>query len=126
MNIGYLRCSGDGRKFAVVGIVGLTVLAIVDPTTNPLFPPCMWRAATGLLCPGCGSARAIHALMHGHVNAALQANPLAVAAMPMAAVDLVQRLRGHEGLSTHQVPPVYLRALAVAIAAFGVLRNLLL
>jgi hypothetical protein len=105
-------------------MIGLIVLAIVDPATNPIFPPCMWRVATGLLCPGCGSARAIHAVMHGHVNVALQANPLAVAAMPLAAADIVQWLRGVEGLSTQHVPPVCLRALALGTVAFGVLRNL--
>ena len=110
--------------YAAVGAMGLTVLTVADPATNPLFPPCLFRTASGWLCPGCGSARAIHALMHGHVSAALQSNALAVGAMPMAAADLVLRLRGHGGLSTQHVPPMYVRALAVAIVLFGVLRNL--
>jgi len=104
--------------------VGLTVLTIADPSTNPFFPPCLFRAATGWLCPGCGSARAIHALMHGHLSAALHANPLAVATMPMAATDVLLRLRGDNGLSTYYVQPLYILAVAAAITAFGVLRNI--
>jgi hypothetical protein len=120
----YRSLLGQGRGLAVVGVVGLAVLTIADPATNPLFPPCLWRATTGWLCPGCGSARAIHALMHGHLNVALHTNALAVAAMPVAASDLVRRLRSDRGLGTSWLQPVHVRALAVAIAAFGILRNI--
>lgn len=122
----YRRFFGEGRILAVVGVAGLTVLTIADPSTNSLFPPCLWRAATGWLCPGCGSARAIHALMHGHLNAALHTNALAVAAMPVVVSDLVRRLRTDKGLGTSWVQPLYVRALAGAIAAFGILRNVFL
>lgn len=123
MNTRYARVPGYNLMFAVAGVAALTALAIADPATNPLFPPCPWRAVTGWLCPGCGSARAIHALMHGHVGAALYANPLAVAAVPLAAADLVRRLRGDEGVVTCHIRPVCIHALAVAIVLFGVLRN---
>jgi len=108
----------------VVGVAALTVLALADPLTSPLYPPCLWRASTGWLCPGCGSARALHALLHGHVGAALRANSVAVAAVPLAVADLVRRLRGAEGSITCRIRPVYLHAVAIAIAVFGILRNL--
>jgi len=68
------------------------LLTIADPATSPIFPPCPWRAATGWLCPGCGSARALHALLHGSVTDALRLNGLAVAALLVGAADLLQRL----------------------------------
>jgi hypothetical protein len=109
---------------SVVGVLGLTLLAVADPNTNLLFPPCMWRAATGWLCPGCGSARAIHALLHGQVYLAVHTNAFAVAALPLGAADVVQRLRRDESLLTHRVRPAHVRAIAVGVALFGVVRNL--
>jgi hypothetical protein len=109
---------------ALAGLAGLTVLAAVDPATTSWLPPCMFRAATGLLCPGCGSTRAIHALLQGHVHDALQLNPLAVAVLPVTAFELGQRLRGREGLGTHRLRPFFLWALTAGIIAFGIVRNL--
>ena len=40
---------------------------------------------TGLLCPGCGSLRALHQLLHGHWETAFRFNPLLVASLPFAA-----------------------------------------
>jgi hypothetical protein len=31
-----------------------------------LLPPCVFHAATGYDCPGCGGSRAVHALLSGH------------------------------------------------------------
>lgn len=53
-----------------------------DPATDPFFPLCPFRAATGLECPGCGSQRAIHSLLHLQPGDALGYNPLMVLALP--------------------------------------------
>jgi hypothetical protein len=50
-------------------------------------------------------------------------NPLAVAAVPLGAVDLARRLRGHDSI-TARVRPIYIYALAIVITAFAVLRNI--
>jgi Protein of unknown function (DUF2752) len=113
----------DFLMLGTIGAVGLSAVAVFDPATSPLFPPCIWRTVTGWLCPGCGSARAIHALMHGHIVVALYTNPLAVAAMPAAAVDVIQRWRRRGSPLTYCVRPVVVRALAGAIVLFGFLRN---
>jgi Protein of unknown function (DUF2752) len=44
-------------------------------------PACPLHAATGLPCPGCGTTRAIEALLAGEWSAALALNPLACAAL---------------------------------------------
>lgn len=37
---------------------------IFDPETQPLFPKCPFLLTTGYECPGCGSQRAIHDVLH--------------------------------------------------------------
>lgn len=62
------------------------VLWRFDPNAaNSPFPPCPFHALTGLYCPGCGSTRALHALLHGEVVQALAMNPLLVVALPVLA-----------------------------------------
>ena len=63
------------KKITMIVIaVALAVMAVVyfvfDPTTTRLFPKCAFYALTGFKCPGCGSQRAIHALLHADVLAA--------------------------------------------------------
>jgi hypothetical protein len=64
----------------------LGCLAIVyfnDPAKSPDYPPCPFHAITGLYCPGCGSLRAMHQLLHGDLQAAWHLNPLMVAFIPV-------------------------------------------
>lgn len=44
-------------------------------------PVCPLHAATGIPCPGCGTTRAIEALLAGEGSAAFLLNPLACAAL---------------------------------------------
>ena len=49
----------------LVLILGLAVLFfLIDPSKTSLFPRCTFNALTGYYCPGCGSQRAIHSLLH--------------------------------------------------------------
>lgn len=38
-----------------------------DPAGSRLFPRCPFLSLTGLRCPGCGSQRALHSLLHGEI-----------------------------------------------------------
>jgi hypothetical protein len=53
-----------------------------DPTTpgGPL-PVCPTKALLGIDCPGCGSARMLYSLIHGHVMAAARFNALGLVAL---------------------------------------------
>jgi hypothetical protein len=57
-------------------MLALALLYAYDPATTALFPSCPFRMMTGLLCPLCGTLRAAHALLHGHVVDAFLFNPL--------------------------------------------------
>jgi len=55
----------------------------VDPSQHAVYPQCLLYNMTGIYCAGCGATRALHALLHGRVLAALHDNALFVAALPL-------------------------------------------
>ncbi|MGA2099460.1 MAG: DUF2752 domain-containing protein [Candidatus Sulfotelmatobacter sp.] len=106
---------------------GLLLLRVFDPATSIVFPPCPLHYFTGLYCPGCGSLRAMHQLLHGNLREAWALNPLAVLLLPFVAYGLtseaLRHLRGY-GLPRLFIPAVWIRALGVAVILFGIARNL--
>ncbi len=65
-----------------------------DPATpGGIIPPCPSKTFLGVVCPGCGSTRAIQALVELDLGAALAYNALAVLGLVMLAVALVQWTR---------------------------------
>ena len=61
----------------------LAILYFFDPSTSAIFPPCPTNALTKIHCPGCGTLRAMHALLHGDLKEALSQNILAVIFIPI-------------------------------------------
>jgi len=53
-----------------------------NPLESAFFPACPFRSLTGLLCPGCGSQRAIHHLLNFDIAGAFHENMLLVIAIP--------------------------------------------
>jgi len=46
-------------------LIGIAVLFyFLDPVQHSLFPQCIFHSISGYHCPGCGSQRAIHSLVH--------------------------------------------------------------
>ena len=64
---------------AAAAALAVGLLYAYDPAATTWFPSCPFRALTGLLCPLCGTLRAAHAVLHGHLVAAFLLNPLVVA-----------------------------------------------
>lgn len=60
----------------------LVIFFFIDPGAYPIFPKCPFLVATGLECPGCGSQRAVHQLLHLNIVAAFHQNPLIVLYLP--------------------------------------------
>jgi Protein of unknown function (DUF2752) len=63
-------------------VVAAIILYFYNPSSSSIYPPSPFRALTGLYCPGCGTLRALHQLLHGHILKAFELNPLMMFAMP--------------------------------------------
>jgi Protein of unknown function (DUF2752) len=59
------------------------VLRFFPPGEYPIYPFCLWHTITGWRCPGCGTTRAVAALLAGRWSDAVHHNALAVAFAPV-------------------------------------------
>lgn len=75
--------------------------------------PCPLRTLTGVPCPICGMTTSVEATVHGHLGAALQANP-AGPFLVLAAIALLIRRPRH----VIKVPTVALLVLALGLWLF--------
>ncbi len=112
---------------AALGTIGAGVLYLIPPRQSWILPACPIHAATGLYCPGCGTARALHALLHGRLAEALDANLLLVAMLPALAglavllfADAVRDNRVRE----LRLPSWAAFGFVAVVTLFTVLRNL--
>lgn len=98
-----------------------------DPEETSWAPRCMFHVLTGYDCPGCGSQRALHALLHGNVAAAWKFNALVVAGLPvlllMSYAALMRRRMPRLYAAVNSVPVIV--CCAVAVTAWFVARNIL-
>ncbi|HQR45331.1 MAG TPA: DUF2752 domain-containing protein [Thermoanaerobaculia bacterium] len=67
-------------------VAGGIVLFLFDPATHGFYPPCLFKTIFGAQCPGCGSLRAMHQLLHGNLAAAWALNKPVVVGLPLAAI----------------------------------------
>jgi hypothetical protein len=102
------------------------VLFFFDPNRFGFYPFCTFYRTTGLLCPGCGSLRALHRLLHGRVVEAIHFNALLVLSLPLVgcyAFVMIQRQRRGRGAAM-AIRPAWLWCGLGIVILFGVLRNL--
>jgi hypothetical protein len=65
----------------LIAFIGLAVLFfILDPAKHNIFPRCIFNSITGYYCPGCGSQRAIHSLLHFDIAGVVSYNFLFIPA----------------------------------------------
>ena len=67
--------------YTILGSGLIAVYATFNPESLSFFPSCPFHSITGLHCPGCGSQRAIHDLLHLNFFQAFSHNPLIVLGM---------------------------------------------
>lgn len=114
------------RRHVVPLLVSLIVSATVvlyffDPRTTWFYPHCPFLALTGFQCPGCGTTRALHALLHGHVSTAFALNPLLfIVPPPVGLLHWMSRAKG----GVLEAPRIVGWALLLLVVAFGIVRNL--
>ena len=86
------------RRVALLLVLLLPVAAVVlysfPPTETAWYPKCVLYSRTGIHCPGCGTARCLHALSRGQILQAMAFNVLTVACVPFLAVCLTASAAG--------------------------------
>ena len=105
-------------------VAGAVVLYRIRPEKTWWMPPCMFHEVTGLYCPGCGTGRGFHKLLHGDLVGAWRMNPLTVSMIPLTIylIAICYRKRPDGKASA---PPSWLGyAVIVAVVAFWILRNI--
>lgn len=102
------------------------MLYLFNPSQHGFYPFCLLHKLTGWLCPGCGSLRAFHELLHGHFLDAFRLNPLVVTLIPLAGFHLLRcwRRRARDAEASWAVSERWIWIGIVVLIVFGVLRNL--
>jgi Protein of unknown function (DUF2752) len=110
---------------AALAVAAAGYVTVVNPDVPGHYPICPFRALTGYYCPGCGSLRAIHALLHGHVAQAFGYNVLSMSMLPLLGYFwyswLVRTMRGQPRRMIH---PAWVGGLGALVVVFWVARNL--
>ena len=101
-------------------------LYLVNPLQQLGWLRCPVNLMTGFYCPGCGSLRAIHALLNGDLLSAVSNNLLAVIALPVlfgfGIRGIVNNLKGKT--SSTPASPAAAWLVFWTVIGFAVIRNL--
>jgi hypothetical protein len=125
--------AGRKRIFIVVsmiicGIAAAVVYGMFDPAESAFFPKCPFLLLTGgLRCPGCGSQRAIHSLLHLEFKEAFLFNPLVIISIPflilLAVAALVKESR--PGFYNKVNSSLLSKTLLAIIIVWWIVRNII-
>jgi uncharacterized protein DUF2752 len=109
-----------------LGLTATTLLFCFDPSSHDFYPTCLFHKATGMYCPGCGSLRALHQLLHGHISTAFHFNPLLVLSLPLCGWlgGLYCFRMIHHRTARARVSPKWIWIGLAIILAFSIWRNL--
>ena len=111
----------------VVVFATLAVLRRFPPAECSFYPQCPIHRYLHLLCPGCGTTRALAALLRGDIVHALHCNALTTLLMPFLLLYLVAAYRRFLASTLTrwpQPPPAALYATLAASVVFTIARNL--
>ena len=107
-------------------LAGAAYLFVFEPGKSGFFPACPFRLLTGFTCPGCGSTRALHQILHGDFAGAFMLNPLLLLAIPFLLFVLLRYsvivMRGGAP-RPNALPAPVIYGLFVIIVSFWIFRN---
>jgi Protein of unknown function (DUF2752) len=115
-----------GLPPAAVGLT-LAVLRLFSPAQYSFYPQCPIFEYLHLECPGCGTTRALAALLHGRLAEAFHFNALVILLLPVAAAYATlcyYRFLQRRPLRWPQTPPVATYFACVVAVLFTIVRNL--
>jgi hypothetical protein len=113
--------------FLAIALCAAAVLFFFDPSQHGFYPSCLFYRTTGLQCPGCGSLRALHSLLHGELARALHYNALLVLSLPcLTVIALRSAVRWFKPpVQNEPLPARFFWVALAALLVFTVVRNLL-
>ena len=117
-------------KYLIIGIVGIALLSlyyIYNPSVNSFFPKCPFHSLTGYHCPGCGSQRAIHQILHFNILGMINHNALFIVGILIILYHNTIRILNHYSLKKYYnyiYHPKTPMILGVLIILFWILRNI--
>lgn len=118
-----------GKRLIIIGFVLalIVVYAIFDPSGSVLFPKCFFYQITGWQCPGCGSQRMFHALLHGDIASAWHYNAYLFCLLPVILfllwLELTRKKRPQLYRRVYSMPVIW--TFIVLTLTWFVARNLL-
>lgn len=105
---------------------GAAYLFLFEPGKSGFFLLCPFRALTGFTCPGCGSTRCLHRLLHGDLFGAFAFNPLLILSLPFLLYALMRYTNAairEKSLNGNQLNAKYIWLLFGVIMFFWIYRN---
>jgi len=114
--------------FSTAAVTGLLLYFFLYPSYSAYFPKCLFFTFTGFYCPGCGSQRAMVALLHADILAALHNNILFVLSLPFLIYSFIVFMRNT--LNKNKIKlrffydPLFVKIVIVLVIAFSILRNI--
>ncbi|WP_423809510.1 DUF2752 domain-containing protein [Porphyromonas catoniae] len=108
----------------VLGLVLVILYYALEPSSGSL-PSCLLLRLTGFRCPGCGTQRAVHALLHGDFAQGIAYNYSLLFTVPILALYISDALWGEKtprlrGFLHH---PIVILLLVSILLAWWILRN---
>lgn len=118
---------------ALFGILFFAIYYNFNPSSEGnLFPRCPFLLITGYQCPGCGSQRAIHSLLHLDIAKAFSYNPILIISIPyLIIISIIKyRLKTSNSEKLWKFRNILMGKNAIIIIAitfisFWILRNIL-
>jgi len=120
------------RKIIALSIIGIALFCIIfflyNTENERYFLPCIFYQLTGYQCPGCGTQRAIHSLLHLNIKQGFFYNPILVIAIPLIILLVyLEHFKGknrfpklHKALSSK----IFILIVFIFIMTYWILRNI--
>lgn len=119
----------------IIYILATTALVAVvvfyfnfSPKEFNFFPKCPFYVVTGFHCPGCGSQRAFHEILHGNIIAGIQHNLLVILAVLVIAYKFFVFFRNKANPEKSSRNLLYHNAapwiILILVVGFWIIRNI--
>ena len=109
-------------------IAGGLTLYCLDPSTPGTYPVCPSKLLTGSFdCPGCGTLRMLHNVLHFRILKAFLFNPLAFVFLPLMGyylLDLGKKAMTGKGLKRMVLHPKLALSIPVGVVLYTIVRNI--